>query len=137
MEMEKIKFGFRRYQYSDLNVIYKAYEEYVMNDIQPYFNVGCGMSKSEFEITIRKYSNRVNNPPIVADQNDRAIGKVNVTYKRANKYFTLNVYMWEKKNLMKSVLCEIVNKLMRTGNLAYLLLEVLGYDYELKKIHGI
>lgn len=131
--MNKTEYVFRRYKDDDLDTIYKAYEDYIIDDVQPYYNVGCGMIKSEFEESIQKHSRRSNYPPIVADKDDRAIGVVNVSYKRANKYHTLEVYMWEKKHLTKPVLRVMVEKLMNKGTFAYLLLEVPGYDLELKK----
>lgn len=127
-------FSFRRFKGKDADCLYREYQEYTIENIQPYFSAGVGMDKSQFLETIQKYSNKVYRPPIIVDGIDVPFGVYHLSYRHANRYYELALYMWDNQHLAKEILRQILDQVLYAEHpKACLLLEIPGYEPDLQQ----
>lgn len=132
--MGQNQFVFRRYMETDADTLYSEYLKFNWANIQPYFSgVGIGMEREAFLAKFQQFSKKQYRPPIVADENDHPCGVYRITYHHANRYHELTLHTWEKRDLVKPVLKQIVDQALHKDiPEGKLLLRVPGYELDLK-----
>ena len=132
--MDSNQFSFRRYKDEDADNLYQAYQEYTLENIQPYYSVGIGMDRVQFLETIQKYSNKMYRPPIIVDDKDVPFGVYHLSYRHANRYYELALYLWDNQHLTKEILRQILDQVLYAEHPeTRLLLEIPGYEPDLQQ----